>query len=206
MADLLPLLDAIPDLELPTMPKRILLAATLMVASPAFVIAETTAHLNDEAKILIKQFATSLKGELVSAIKAGGPSNAIAVCEDRAPAIANSLSESSDWTIGRTSLKTRNPDNAPDAWETKILKQFEGLKAAGNPVEPMSYAAVVEEDGQKQYRYMKAIPTQEVCLACHGKQLNPAVVEALEAAYPQDQATGYSAGDIRGAFTLSKPL
>lgn len=188
------------------MRNRILLAATLMVASPALVFAESTAHLSDEANSLIKQFATSLQGELVSAIKAGGPSHAVAVCEERAPAIAKRLSDRSDWTIGRTSLKTRNPDNAPDAWETKVLNQFEGLKAEGNPVQPMSYAAVVRSDGQKQYRYMKPIPTQEVCLACHGKQLDSAVADALEAAYPEDQATGYSVGDIRGAFTLSKPL
>jgi cytochrome c553 len=188
------------------MRKITLLAATLMAASPALVLAETTAHLNDEAKILIKQFASSLQGELVSAIKAGGPVNAIGVCQEKAPAIANSLSESSDWTIGRTSLKTRNPNNAPDAWETRILKQFESLKAAGNPVSQLSYAEVTEDGGQKQYRYMKAIPTQEVCLTCHGKEIDPALADAIDQAYPQDQARGYSAGDIRGAFTLSQPL
>lgn len=186
--------------------KSTVLAAALVAASPSLVLAESTAHLNDEAKTLIKQFATSLKGELVSAIKAGGPTNAIAVCQETAPAIADSLSESSEWTVGRTSLKTRNPDNAPDAWETKILKQFEGLKEEGTAAGELSYAAVIDENGQKVYRYMKAIPTEEVCLTCHGKELSPAVAEAIDAAYPQDQARGYSAGDIRGAFTLSKPL
>ena len=186
--------------------KSTILAAALVAASPSLVLAETTAHLNDEAKALIKQFATSLKGELVSAIKAGGPTNAIAVCQEKAPAIADGLSEGSEWTVGRTSLKTRNPDNAPDAWETKTLEQFESLKEEGTPADELSYAAVINENGDKVYRYMKAIPTQEVCLTCHGKELDPAVAEAIDAAYPQDQARGYSAGDIRGAFTLSKPL
>ena len=51
---------------------------------------------------------------------------------------------------------------------------------------------------------MKAIPTGEVCLACHGKDINPDVASALDAAYPQDQARGYALGDIRGAFSVSK--
>lgn len=180
--------------------------ATLVAASPGLVVAESTAGANDEAKALIQQYASSLKSELVSAIKAGGPSNAVAVCQDKAPAIEASLSETSDWEVGRTSLKTRNPNNAPDAWETRILEQFEALKAAGNPIDGMAYAEVVDTDGEKTYRFMKAIPTQEVCLACHGTDIDPELAKAIDEAYPEDQARGYSAGDIRGAFTLSKPL
>lgn len=181
-------------------------AATLFCALPTLSMAETTAGANDEAKALIQQFASSLKTELVSAIKAGGPTHAIAVCQDKAPAIANSLSESSEWEIGRTSLKTRNPNNEPDAWEKRVLKQFDSLNTAGNPVAELSYAEVVESDGKEVYRYMKAIPTQEVCLTCHGTDIDPKLAEVIDAAYPEDQARGYSAGDIRGAFTLTKPL
>jgi hypothetical protein len=53
---------------------------------------------------------------------------------------------------------------------------------------------------------MKAIPTAKVCLACHGSAITPEVTAALDEAYPQDQARGYAEGDIRGAFSLSKPL
>ncbi len=188
--------------------RRIMLisVAALSCTIPTLSMAETTAGANDEAQALIQQFASTLKTELVTAIKAGGPANAVEVCKEKAPAIAESLSQTSDWEIGRTSLKTRNPDNAPDAWETRILEQFESLKAAGNPIAEMSYAEVVETNGQKTYRYMKAIPTQEICLTCHGSDLDPKLAEAIDAAYPEDQARGYSAGDIRGAFTLTKPL
>jgi hypothetical protein len=177
-----------------------------MFTAPALVNADTTAGLNDEAQALIKQFASSLQGELVSAIKAGGPSSAIAVCQEKAPAIAQSLSESSDWEIGRTSLKTRNPANKPDAWERQTLEQFEARQAGGTPAKGMNYAEVVETDGNETYRYMMAIPTQAVCLTCHGTDIDPALAETIDAAYPEDQARGYAEGDIRGAFTLSKPL
>jgi hypothetical protein len=54
---------------------------------------------------------------------------------------------------------------------------------------------------------MKAIPTAEKpCLACHGKEIAPKVAARLAELYPEDAATGYSAGEIRGAFTLSRPL
>ena len=61
--------------------------ATLVAASPGLVVAESTAGANDEAKALIQQYASNLKSELVSAIKAGGPSNAVAVCQDPRPRI-----------------------------------------------------------------------------------------------------------------------
>lgn len=189
------------------MRKTTLLAATtLIIAGPGLSAADSTAGANEEARALIQQFASSLKTELVSAIKAGGPTNAIAVCQETAPAIANSLSESSDWEISRTSLKTRNAENAPDAWEERTLKQFEARKAAGKPAKGMSYAEVVDTDGKKLYRYMMAIPTQEICLTCHGTNIDPELAATIDAAYPDDQARGYSAGDIRGAFTLTKPL
>ncbi len=54
---------------------------------------------------------------------------------------------------------------------------------------------------------MKAIPTAEKpCLACHGGKIQIKVTETLDKLYPQDQARGYKAGDIRGAFTITQPM
>ncbi len=160
-----------------------------------------------EAKAIIKSFFGSLKGELETAVAQGGPQNAVMVCKARAPVIADTITKDSGWDVGRTSLKLRNPQaNAPDAWETEVLEHFEQRKADGEPVETIVYAETVETDDGSEFRFMKAIPTLEVCLACHGTDLTPEVVEALDQAYPDDQARGFSLGDIRGAFTLSKPL
>lgn len=101
-----------------------------------------------EAKALVKEFFSSLKGELQGAIAKGGPASAIAVCKERAPAIARSLSDKSGWDVGRTSLKLRNPLlNAPDAWEKQVLLEFEERKAGGEDVKTMAFAEVVESDG-----------------------------------------------------------
>jgi hypothetical protein len=184
-----------------------LVAAALLAAGSAQ--AEQAANPNaDEAKALIKEFATTLQGELQAAMKAGGPTNAIGVCKDRAPAIAADLAGRSGWEVGRTSLKVRNQSlNLPDDWETGVLKAFEDRKAAGEPLDTMAFGeVVVEGPGGKQFRFMKAIPTGEVCLACHGSEITPEVTAALDDQYPGDQARGFALGDIRGAFSLAKPL
>ncbi len=161
----------------------------------------------DEAKGIIKQFAVQLQSELKAAIASGGPVKAIGVCEKRAPAIAAELSKATGWDVGRTSLKVRNAKlDTPDAWETTVLEQFDARKAAGEDVQTMAKAEAVETDQGKVFRFMKAIPTQEVCLACHGTAITPEVAAALDEHYPQDRARGYRLGDIRGAFSLSKPL
>ncbi|WP_303906970.1 Tll0287-like domain-containing protein [Thiohalomonas denitrificans] len=167
---------------------------------------DNTGPLVGESKAIVKQFMGSLKGELESAMKSGGPINAIDVCNRVAPAIAEQQSADSGWDVARTSLKLRNPDNAPDDWEKGVLEKFEAQKAAGEPVKPMAYYETVEEDGQKVFRFMKAIPTGEVCLKCHGSDLSPEVAAKLDELYPADEAQGFRIGDIRGAFTLKKPL
>jgi len=185
---------------------KLTLAVLAALSISSVALAEQAAPA-DEAKGLIKQFATQLKGELQAAMKTGGPVNAISVCKDRAPAIAHSLSEQSGWQVARTSLKTRNPDNAPDGWERAVLEQFEADKAAGKDPQTLARAETVESDGAKTFRFMKAIPTGEVCLACHGgDNVKPETEAKLAELYPEDTARGFKVGDIRGAFTLSKPL
>jgi hypothetical protein len=109
--------------------------------------------------------------------------------------------------IGRTSLKLRNPANAPDNWELAVLKQFEARKEQGESADKLEFFAVIDDDqGQKTFRYMKAIPTAALCLNCHGENV-PAEVDAkLKELYPNDQARGFQEGDLRGAFTLAQPV
>lgn len=160
-----------------------------------------------EAKGIVKTFFASLKGELEQAIADGGLANAVLVCKARAPVIADDIAKQTGWDVGRTSLKLRNPGaNSPDAWEAEVLERFEARKAAGEDLQTIAVAETVETDQGPRFRFMKAIPTLEICLSCHGEHIAPEVAEALDQSYPDDQARGFKAGDIRGAFTLSKPL
>jgi Protein of unknown function (DUF3365) len=162
--------------------------------------------LTGEARGIVAKFAEKLKGELGGAIKADGPVKAIEVCNTAAPAIAAEAS-TGGWTVKRTSLKLRNAKAEPDAWEKETLAAFEAEKGKGADPAKLERAEIVDVAGVQTFRYMKAIPTAaEPCLACHGSAIAEPVKSKLAELYPRDKATGYSAGDIRGAFTLSKPL
>jgi hypothetical protein len=160
----------------------------------------------DKSKAAIAEFFGNLKGQLQAGMKEGGPVNAIGVCNSVAPALAAESSKKHGMKIARTSLKVRNPDNAPDAWERKVLNSFEARKAKGEPLDTMAYSEVVETDGKKEFRFMKAIPTGELCLKCHGENIAAPVKAKLDELYPNDQARGFKLGDIRGAFTVRQAM
>jgi hypothetical protein len=179
----------------------VLLAAMLPVAAAA-----QTEALVGESRQAIKAFAENLQGELKAAMRDGGPVNAIDVCHTVAPDIAQAVSDARGVDVARRSLQNRNPGNAPNDWEQAVLEEFEARKVAGEPLDSLDFAEVVETDDGREFRYMKAIPTGELCLNCHGSDIAPDVVERLDALYPEDKARGFSVGDIRGAFRIIKPL
>ena len=187
--------------------KKILLATAVALACQCGPLyADEVKQLSLEGRKIVKSFFEELKGELSTAMKAGGPVNAIQVCQMKAPAISIGISEKTGWRVARTSLKLRNPANTPDFWERQVLKSFEARKAGGEDVKKMEQAEILIVDGQRTFRYMKAIPTAELCLNCHGGKLKPEVEAELKELYPYDKARGFKLGDIRGAFTLSKPM
>ena len=159
----------------------------------------------EKARTAAGGFGARLLADLQKAMEAGGPVNAIGICTEIAPEIAAEKSAAAGMSIGRTSLKLRQPKNAPDAWEQQQLQNFEVRKAAGENPASIEVGEFTEKDGKPVFRYMKAIPTAPLCLNCHGAQLAPDVVEKLHALYPEDRATGFAAGDLRGAFTITAP-
>lgn len=164
--------------------------------------------LVEEAKQAIKGLVGGLQKELKAALKEGGATKAIETCKKVAPSIARDQSAAAGMMVARTALKVRNPDNAPDDYERKVMQKFLDEMAAGKSVKELAHAEIVEgADGSRTFRFMKAIPTAEKpCLACHGESIDPAVKAEIDAAYPDDQAVGFKAGDMRGAFTIQKKL
>ncbi len=189
------------------MKKLFVTALVAMIGLPVSgAFAQDTDKLSMEARAIIKKFVPHLKGTLIAAMKKGGPVNALDVCKTKALPLTRNASKSSGWNVGRTSLKLRNPSNRADSWERAVLKEFEAKKAAGADPKKLEKFEIVDANGKKMFRYMKAIPTGKACLHCHGTDLKPAVKDKLTALYPLDKATGFKPGDIRGAFTLSKEL
>lgn len=185
-----------------------LFLAALMIVTPSLTWAEAgdTQALQTEARQLSKTLGQQLKSTLVAAMQSGGPEQAITACNIQAPVIADQVSQDANWDVGRTALKIRNPDNAPDEWELAVLQTFEQRIASGEPVQNLEFAEVVDNQGQQEFRYMKAIPTGKPCLSCHGETVSEPILNKLDSLYPHDQATGFQLNDLRGAFTLRKPL
>jgi hypothetical protein len=178
-----------------------LLPLALALAAP--VLADEAAKL-DQARAIAKEFGGTLKGELEKAMQAGGPVAAIEVCHSKAPAIAKDLSNKYGVEVHRTSLKPRA--TAPQDWEIPVLTAFDERRAKGEDPNAIEFHQVSEIDGKPHLRYMKAIGTLPVCLNCHGEDIKPEVKAKLEALYPEDKATGYKAGELRGAFSITAPL
>lgn len=186
--------------------KRVVSSVILLLVFTGAVRASSFEERAGESREAVREFAGELKGELLAALEEGGPVNAVTVCSRKAPAIAERMSSDTGWEVGRTSLKVRNPGNAPDAWEKKTLEAFEARRAKGEKLGSMEHAEVVGEGGKRAFRYMKVIPVGEPCLTCHGKEIAPDLTARLAELYPEDRATGFSLGEIRGAFSITQPM
>ncbi|MBI4968671.1 MAG: DUF3365 domain-containing protein [Rhodospirillales bacterium] len=185
--------------------RTLILPLLLLAATPTPAAEPDADALKAEAGAVIKDFFDTLRGELFGAMQSGGPLTALAVCTEKAPALAKAKS-TGGWTVARTTLRTRNPGNAPDAWEKAALDDFAKRHAAGEELGKLVKAEIVTENGQQTFRFLKAIGTDGPCLNCHGAELKPEVAARIDQLYPQDKAKGYKEGDFRGAFTLKKKL
>ena len=158
------------------------------------------------SKVLVNELSSVLKKQ----IKASGPAEAINVCRELAPSITGRISNANGWKMTRVSQRYRNSLlGMPDAWEKDVLQKFEQRRQAGEDLKQVAYSEVViEPSGEKYFRFMKALPTGEVCLTCHGNKdtIPEAVQQKLNLLYPLDQATGFSTGDLRGAISIKQPM
>jgi hypothetical protein len=143
----------------------------------------------------LQPFKMNLKAALTEGL-AIGEEAAIRACRLQAPELAAQAS-SSEVRVGRTSHKLRNRGNAPRRWMQAMLDVYLAAPDA-------STARVVRlESGG--VGYVEPIHMQTLCLACHGEAVAPAVAARIEELYPEDQATGFSAGEFRGLFWAEFP-
>lgn len=189
-------------------------ANSMIKHSLALLLAAAASHAGAqdawvaEARQVASSVPPKLLAVLTAEIERSGPAGAITTCRDEAPKLARAASQESGWAVRRVSLRERNPKAVPDDWERAALEDFDRRAAAGEKPATLERAEVVQQQGRAVMRYMRALPVIELCTGCHGTadRISPAVKERLAELYPQDKATGYSLGQIRGAMTISKPL
>jgi hypothetical protein len=149
---------------------------------------------------MITNFSNDLKKELISSLNEKGAVGSIEVCRIKAPEIAMTYSNEDVWSIKRVSEKNRNPANVADEQEKNIFRQF----IARTDSIPDVISVWQVSDTGKVLLYYKPIRTGQLCLKCHGtsETIDPEVKTALEKFYPDDKATGYEVGDLRGMFVV----
>lgn len=139
----------------------------------------------------------TLGKKLMAELGRGGPVAAVTVCRDEAQALSAQVAAEQGFTLGRTSHRLRNPANAAPGWAKALVAQGEGKRAA----EVTRHVV----DLGKTVGVLAPIPTGAVCLNCHGTALSPETVAAVQAAYPEDRATGFTEGALRGWFWAELP-
>lgn len=188
-------------------------ARTTVPATPAAVVVAPQATASvpmapaERAKAAGAAFAGALKSALGAKLAADGTVGAIDFCHDEAPKIAARVSAEYGVRLGRVPVagRQRSPANAPAAWQAEVLAAFEREAAAGTPVSALQRVRTEGLPAGIALRSMRGIAVEPVCLACHGKALADDTRAALARHYPDDTATGFEAGDLRGALWVEVP-
>ena len=169
-----------------------------------FVAADEEAALT-KAQGATRELMTTLIGRLRGALQDGATVDALRVCADVAQEITDRVREEQGVELRRTALRVRNPANAPDDYERAWLEEHRDDPSFG----PGGVHEVVTgPDGRRTLRYLRPIVLQALCVQCHGaeQQIDAETREALETLYPEDEATGYAAGELRGVVSVTVPI
>ncbi|MEQ1568286.1 MAG: DUF3365 domain-containing protein [Myxococcota bacterium] len=154
-------------------------------------------HRLQEAKEAVPALGNELRARLEAAMSEGGPEAAVKVCAGEAQEITRRIASERDVAVGRSSLRLRNPANAAPDWVAAWLAEQGERPAAG--VEGVAHIDTV--GGVRVARVIAPIAVGAGCVVCHGptETLAEPVRALLAERYPSDAATGYAAGDLRGA-------
>ena len=187
--------------------KCAVLAVLLLAAGPTALAQNGNKALLDESRAAANQIVSQVRSELMKELERTGPVRAITVCKYSVPEITSNISRQTGMRVTRVALRPRNRAlGEPDAWEQRVLLDFENRVAKGEKAEGLEYNEVVEEPAGRVFRYMKALPMAQPCLLCHGpsNQISEGVRSLLATEYPNDKAVEYNLGQVRGAVSVKK--
>lgn len=162
-----------------------------------------TAAVVTEGQKITKAAFTTLSSNLQQALSEGGVKNALQFCNVVAMLLTDSLSTNYGVTLSRTSHLPRNPANRADSLEMASIKTYLEQVKQQEELEPQVYAEA------KRIIYHAPIRINNpLCLNCHGKvgtDITESDLKTIQELYPEDQATGFSMGDLRGIWTVKFP-
>lgn len=156
-------------------------------------------YLSQGRRVVSLSFG-ALSAQLQQAIGERGTDHAIAFCNVHALPLTDSLSQAMNVSIGRTAVRYRNPENAPDQLDEHVMRHFEKQKLQFGMLPD---TVVMNERGA--YIYMAPILTLPACLRCHGipeAEIKPQTMDLVRSLYPDDKAIGFREGELRGMWKV----
>lgn len=150
--------------------------------------------------------AQGLVGRLTAAMDEGGTVHAVEFCAQEAIPLTREIEAGVEggMELKRTTLQWRNPGNAPDEWERRVLEYLNAQERDGDGA--AGELAAAGPGGT--LRYYRTLRTAPLCLQCHGDEasMDPAVLQAIDQGYPEDRARGYEEGEFRGVIRVQLPV
>ncbi|MDX1829425.1 MAG: DUF3365 domain-containing protein [Lutibacter sp.] len=154
-----------------------------------------------KGKEISKESFKTLSGKLKEQLQKGGVVHAIPFCNSEALPITKELSKKFNVSIKRTSNKIRNIKNNSTARELEVVEKFITLKENNKELAP-----IVEVGKNDKIHFYAPIIMKNNCLVCHGtvgqeiSVKNDSIIKLL---YPNDKATNYKEGDVRGIWSIT---
>ena len=153
------------------------------------------------AGVAAQAFSGELRATLMAAMRDGGPTAAVRVWHDEAPRIAQRVEQAHGVRLGRVGVRSRQPANRLTGWQKDVLDGWQTSPPSGPP---STWSPPISQQAGT-LRWAKAIETEGPCLACHGNAISPELQNTLKELYPDDPATGFSAGSLRGLLWVEVP-
>ena len=151
----------------------------------------------DNARNIAKQIIETR--DYMSSVVRGEPEgNYSLVPQVVATQVAKRMTKDSKYYVRQVSLRYRNPENRPDDYETRQLREF-----AGKAVKE-TYT-VVRVKGEQSFRYMQSMVAEKSCLECHGSYEQ--APQFIRTRFPRGHYSyNYKIGEVIGAVSVTVPM
>ena len=151
----------------------------------------------DNARSFARQLIET-RDYMSSVVKGEPEQNYNLVPQVVATQVAKRVTSNTKYYLRQVSLRYRNPENRPDAYETAQLRAF--AKDPGREV-----YGVVKSGDTRVFRYLQPMLATASCLECHGSyQTAPRFVQ--QRFPPGHYSYNYRVGEVIGAVSVSIPM
>ncbi len=168
----------------------------VLVSCKTKISSETYIEIQNRGNEVSNLTQSVLLANVGSAMKQGGPVNALEFCNLNASTIVDSLNAANNCNINRVSTKNRNPEN---------YLRTKNDNAMWVHFAKFNTSDTVISEGKTLIYYKPIRTAMPACLKCHGKpgsDIEKKTVEKLKELYPSDLATGYKLNDFRGLWKI----